>query len=168
MVNPLPFPGSSPDCAVIPYHSLDHPLPFPGSSADPAVILPAQSLRPSLAGQLGIVLGFLLSRCRKVPVFSLFSVHSQPLHHALWFCRFKINPGNLSRGLVSCTGAQFCGVAIIETKNRAMAIVEKLEQQLDIPEAVRIHWTGCPNSCGQVCIQTFRKSFVFSPKKGTN
>lgn len=32
-----------------------------------------------------------------------------------------------------------------------MAIVEKLEQQLDIPEAVRIHWTGCPNSCGQVC-----------------
>lgn len=31
-----------------------------------------------------------------------------------------------------------------------MAIVEKLEQQLDIPEAVRIHWTGCPNSCGQV------------------
>lgn len=65
-------------------------------------------------------------------------------------CRFKINPGNLSRGLVSCTGAQFCGVAIIETKNRAMAIVEKLEQQLDIPEAVRIHWTGCPNSCGQV------------------
>lgn len=65
-------------------------------------------------------------------------------------CRFQINPGNLSRGLVSCTGAQFCGVAIIETKNRAMAIVEKLEQQLDIPEAVRIHWTGCPNSCGQV------------------
>lgn len=64
--------------------------------------------------------------------------------------RFKINPGNLARGLVSCTGAQFCGVAIIETKNRAMAIVEKLEQQLDIPEAVRIHWTGCPNSCGQV------------------
>lgn len=45
---------------------------------------------------------------------------------------------------------QYCGVAIIETKNRAMAITEKLEQQLDIPKKVRIHWTGCPNSCGQV------------------
>jgi hypothetical protein len=39
---------------------------------------------------------------------------------------------------------------VIETKNRAMAIVQKLEQQLDIPKKVRIHWTGCPNSCGQV------------------
>lgn len=45
---------------------------------------------------------------------------------------------------------QFCGLAVIETKNRAMAIVQKLEQQLDIPKKVRIHWTGCPNSCGQV------------------
>ena len=39
---------------------------------------------------------------------------------------------------------------MIETKNRAMAIVEKLEGMLDIPKTVRIHWTGCPNSCGQV------------------
>lgn len=45
---------------------------------------------------------------------------------------------------------QFCGLAVIETKNRAMAIVEKLEQQLDFPKKIRIHWTGCPNSCGQV------------------
>ena len=80
-----------------------------------------------------------------VPHHHLEAMQQEPL-----FQRFLINPGNLSRGLVSCTGAQFCGVAIIETKNRAMAIVEKLEQQLDIPEAVRIHWTGCPNSCGQV------------------
>lgn len=79
-----------------------------------------------------------------VPEKNLEAMQQEPM-----FQRFKINPGNLSRGLVSCTGAQFCGVAIIETKNRAMAIVEKLEQQLDIPEAVRIHWTGCPNSCGQ-------------------
>lgn len=40
-------------------------------------------------------------------------------------------------------------MAIIETKNRAMAIVRKLEEQLDIPKKVRIHWTGCPNSCAQ-------------------
>ena len=45
---------------------------------------------------------------------------------------------------------QYCGLAVIETKNRAMAMVEKLEQHLDMPKKVRIHWTGCPNSCGQV------------------
>lgn len=79
-----------------------------------------------------------------VPQSNLDAMQQEPL-----FQRFKINPGNLTRGLVSCTGAQFCGVAIIETKNRAQDLIEKLEQQLDVPEPVRIHWTGCPNSCGQ-------------------
>lgn len=63
--------------------------------------------------------------------------------------RFSINPQSLSRSLVSCTGAQYCNFALIETKNRAMAIVQALEAELDFPQAVRIHWTGCPNSCGQ-------------------
>lgn len=57
--------------------------------------------------------------------------------------------GNLERGLVSCTGSQFCGFALIETKNRAMQLVAQLEAQLHLPQPVRIHWTGCPNSCGQ-------------------
>ncbi|KAF5831635.1 hypothetical protein DUNSADRAFT_12795 [Dunaliella salina] len=51
--------------------------------------------------------------------------------------------------MVSCTGSQFCGFALAETKNRAMALMEKLEQQLELPRNVRVHFTGCPNSCGQ-------------------
>lgn len=66
------------------------------------------------------------------------------------FEKYLIGAGNLMRGMVSCTGSQFCGIAMIETKNRAMAVVQKLESQLDIPKVVRMHWTGCPNSCGQV------------------
>jgi len=64
--------------------------------------------------------------------------------------RISVFPGRLMRGMVSCTGSQFCGLALIETKNRAMDIVAKLEQQLELPRTVRVHWTGCPNSCGQV------------------
>ena len=30
-----------------------------------------------------------------------------------------------------------------------MHLTTKLEQELDFPQPVRIHWTGCPNSCGQ-------------------
>lgn len=63
--------------------------------------------------------------------------------------RFTIEPDFLNRGLVSCTGSEFCSYAIIETKNRAMAMIKELEQELDQPNPVRIHWTGCPNSCGQ-------------------
>jgi ferredoxin-nitrite reductase len=63
--------------------------------------------------------------------------------------RFSIAPKILNRGLVSCTGSEFCGFAIIETKNRALKLVEELEQELIQTRPVRIHWTGCPNSCGQ-------------------
>jgi ferredoxin-nitrite reductase len=63
--------------------------------------------------------------------------------------RFKIEPGTLTRSLVSCTGAQFCNFALIETKNRALAMIKELETELKFTRPVRIHWTGCPNSCGQ-------------------
>ncbi|NEU74112.1 ferredoxin--nitrite reductase [Hassallia byssoidea VB512170] len=63
--------------------------------------------------------------------------------------RFKIEPNTLTRSLVSCTGAQFCNFALIETKNRALAMIKELESELTFTLPVRIHWTGCPNSCGQ-------------------
>lgn len=63
--------------------------------------------------------------------------------------RFSINPDPLTRALVSCTGSQFCNFALIETKNRALAMIKELEAEMSLPKPVRIHWTGCPNSCGQ-------------------
>ncbi|WP_193194923.1 ferredoxin--nitrite reductase [Nostoc sp. MG11] len=63
--------------------------------------------------------------------------------------RFSIDPGLLTRSLVSCTGSQFCNFALIETKNRALGIIKALEAELILTANVRIHWTGCPNSCGQ-------------------
>ncbi|MDX2232535.1 MAG: ferredoxin--nitrite reductase [Leptolyngbyaceae cyanobacterium bins.349] len=63
--------------------------------------------------------------------------------------RFSTEPAALVRSLVSCTGAQFCNFALVETKNRALALAKELDQELYCPRPVRIHWTGCPNSCGQ-------------------
>ncbi len=63
--------------------------------------------------------------------------------------RFSVQPSPLVRSLVSCTGAQFCKFALVETKQRALALAKALDQTLELPQAVRIHWTGCPNSCGQ-------------------
>jgi ferredoxin-nitrite reductase len=63
--------------------------------------------------------------------------------------KFTISPGHLTRSLISCTGSRFCNFALIETKQRAWAMIGELEQELEIPNHVRIHWTGCPNSCGQ-------------------
>ncbi|MGL5081717.1 MAG: ferredoxin--nitrite reductase [Microcoleaceae cyanobacterium] len=63
--------------------------------------------------------------------------------------KFAISPAPLTRALVSCTGAQFCNFALVETKQRALAVAQELEAELSIPQPVRMHWTGCPNSCGQ-------------------
>ncbi|MEO1182506.1 MAG: ferredoxin--nitrite reductase, partial [Cyanobacteria bacterium J06636_28] len=62
---------------------------------------------------------------------------------------FPIQPSPLVRSLVSCTGAQFCNFALVETKMQSMALARRLDSELDLPEPVRMHWTGCPNSCGQ-------------------
>ncbi|MDJ0535512.1 MAG: ferredoxin--nitrite reductase [Xenococcaceae cyanobacterium MO_207.B15] len=63
--------------------------------------------------------------------------------------KFVLEPKPLERSLVSCTGAQFCNFALVETKNRALSLARELDAELNIPDKVRIHWTGCPNSCGQ-------------------
>ncbi|GBD55281.1 ferredoxin--nitrite reductase [Microcystis aeruginosa NIES-298] len=63
--------------------------------------------------------------------------------------KFTPNPTPLQRALVSCTGAQFCNFALIETKNKAVDLIRQLDAELNIPRDVRMHWTGCPNSCGQ-------------------
>ena len=83
-----------------------------------------------------------------VPEGSVEALLAEPVFSAPG-SRIQVFAGKLMRGMVSCTGAQFCGLALIETKNRAMDIVSKLESQLELPRTVRVHFTGCPNSCGQ-------------------
>lgn len=63
--------------------------------------------------------------------------------------QFSVNPSPLLRSLVSCTGSQFCNFALVETKQRAVALAHALDAELMLSQPVRIHWTGCPNSCGQ-------------------
>ncbi|KAL5211654.1 hypothetical protein ABZP36_022501 [Zizania latifolia] len=64
--------------------------------------------------------------------------------------KFSPQPSLLLKGLVACTGNQFCGQAIIETKQRALLVTQQVEKLVSVPRTVRMHWTGCPNSCGQV------------------
>merc|ERR1719502_2211887 len=83
-----------------------------------------------------------------VPDDRLDELLAEPCLHAP--SRLSVEPGHIAGNLVSCTGAQFCGLAIIETKANAEAIAADVEERVVVPRAVRIHWTGCPNSCGQV------------------
>ncbi|KAL1290448.1 hypothetical protein HN51_058935 [Arachis hypogaea] len=64
--------------------------------------------------------------------------------------RFSPEPSILMKTLVACTGNQFCGQAIIETKARALKVTDEVERHVSVSRPVRMHWTGCPNTCGQV------------------
>jgi sulfite reductase beta subunit-like hemoprotein len=51
--------------------------------------------------------------------------------------------------LISCTGTQFCNLAIVETKTRAQRILKFLEEECELDSPIMLSVTGCPNSCAQ-------------------
>lgn len=55
----------------------------------------------------------------------------------------------LRRAAVACTGNEFCNLALTETKQLIVQIVEHLESTVALDELIRINLNGCPNSCGQ-------------------
>jgi sulfite reductase (ferredoxin) len=57
------------------------------------------------------------------------------------------------RGTVSCTGTLFCKLAIVETKAFSDNLAAELARRFpDFHDQVKIHVTGCTNSCGQHAI----------------
>ncbi len=58
-------------------------------------------------------------------------------------------PPEVLRGLVVCTGIDFCDLALIDTKARALPLTRALAAKLaDRRDPIRIHWSGCPAGCG--------------------
>jgi len=54
------------------------------------------------------------------------------------------------RGVIACSGTEFCKIAITETKSFARWLVEELDDRLTgFEQHLKLHITGCPNSCGQ-------------------
>ncbi|HEY1217130.1 MAG TPA: nitrite/sulfite reductase [Bryobacteraceae bacterium] len=61
-----------------------------------------------------------------------------------------IKATSFRRGIITCTGTEFCRLAITETKNFARWLVEELEDRVPgFEQHLKLHVTGCPNSCGQ-------------------
>jgi ferredoxin-nitrite reductase len=65
--------------------------------------------------------------------------------------RFSPRPRAFERGIVACTGNEFCRFAIVETKIRAVEWAKEMDERVgDLgQEAVRMHFSGCSASCAQ-------------------
>ena len=62
-----------------------------------------------------------------------------------------VNPSVFRRHTMACTGIEFCKLAIVETKARAMTLIDELERRLpDFDSPVTINVNGCPNSCARI------------------
>jgi sulfite reductase (ferredoxin) len=62
----------------------------------------------------------------------------------------RVGGSSFFRGTVACSGTEFCKLAITETKSFARWLVEELEERLPgFDQHLKLHVTGCPNSCGQ-------------------
>jgi len=70
---------------------------------------------------------------------------------------YSPTPGPFSRGIVTCTGREFCKYGIVETKSRGHRWARELDAWLEsidvpdaaVPDAVRVHMSGCSASCAQ-------------------
>jgi ferredoxin-nitrite reductase len=62
---------------------------------------------------------------------------------------FSPRPSPFVRGLVACVGTDYCNMALIETKSRAVALSQALKERLGSHGSpLTIHWSGCPAGCG--------------------
>ena len=72
--------------------------------------------------------------------------------------RYSHDPGPFSRGIVTCTGREFCKYGVIETKRRGYRWARELDEWVEssgaiddgsLPDAIRVHLSGCSASCAQ-------------------
>lgn len=71
--------------------------------------------------------------------------------------RYSPDAGPFTRGVVACTGNEFCRYAVTETKGQAVTLARRLDARLgdlspDSPlrrTPLRVHLSGCSASCAQ-------------------
>jgi sulfite reductase (ferredoxin) len=78
------------------------------------------------------------------------TINAESLAKELDDIGLRVGGSAFSRGTIACSGTEFCKIAITETKSFSRWLVEELEERLPgFDQHLKLHVTGCPNSCGQ-------------------
>jgi sulfite reductase (ferredoxin) len=76
--------------------------------------------------------------------------HVSELVNALSDIDVTVESSPFWRGAIACTGTEFCKLAIAETKAFSKWLVAEMEERLPaFDQHIKLHVTGCTNSCGQ-------------------
>jgi sulfite reductase (ferredoxin) len=78
------------------------------------------------------------------------TINADALANELDAIGLRVGGSPFERGTIACSGTEFCKLAITETKAFSRWLVEELEERLPgFDQPLKLHVTGCPNSCGQ-------------------
>jgi sulfite reductase (ferredoxin) len=78
------------------------------------------------------------------------NARTRDLVHSLDAMGLKVEVSPFWRGAIACTGTEFCKLAIAETKAFSKWLTSEMEERLPgFDQQIKLHVTGCTNSCGQ-------------------
>jgi len=87
---------------------------------------------------------------QKMVILDIEESDLQDLQAGLATIDLPVDASNWRRGMMACTGIEFCKLAIVETKGRAAELFRYLEERLPgYEDDIRINVNGCPNSCAR-------------------
>ncbi|MBS1841165.1 MAG: precorrin-3B synthase [Acidobacteria bacterium] len=91
-----------------------------------------------------------LTAQQNIVLINIAEAHINRVVNELNAAGLPVSVSAFARGTVACTGSEFCKLALTETKGFARWLSRELEERLPgFEEQIKLHITGCPNSCGQ-------------------
>jgi sulfite reductase (ferredoxin) len=87
---------------------------------------------------------------QKLLILDVPAEQTESLVAALESLDLQVRPTPFRRQTMACTGIEFCKLAIVDTKNRSMRLIQEMERRLpafDVPLTVNMN--GCPNACAR-------------------
>ncbi|HEY8481857.1 MAG TPA: nitrite/sulfite reductase [Spirillospora sp.] len=88
---------------------------------------------------------------QKMVILDVPEENTEALADALEEHDLQVRPSTFRRQTMACTGIEYCKLAIVDTKHRAMKLIDELEQRLpDFDQPLSINVNGCPNSCARI------------------
>jgi sulfite reductase (ferredoxin) len=132
-----------------------HAQKDPGFSTVGAVVLRGRITADQMRNAAGLAERFAGGELRATNMQNLLivnvpTIHAKSLAKELDAIGLRVGGSAFARGTVACSGTEFCKLAITETKSFSRWLVEELEERLPgFDQHLKLHVTGCPNSCGQ-------------------
>ena len=94
--------------------------------------------------------GVRLTAYQKLVVLGVEEAVLEPLLADLDAIGLSARPSNWRRSTMACTGIEFCKLAIVDTKQRAIDLVAALESRFpDLDTPITVNVNGCPNACAR-------------------